>query len=143
MIDHPAIKSFIQNTLGCECPEEVFRSVDCRSGVRLKGDAVVSNALIVGDRLLIYVVDSADDALDGERLALYVAEGGKKRDGRGLNRFRLVIVANTEAARQRLQKAFESLKNRDDKVHMHVISREENIFAADVRPSPGRELSRG
>jgi hypothetical protein len=143
MIGHDSIKSFIQGTLGCGCPEEVFRSIDCRSGVRLKGDAVVSNALIVGDRLLIYVVDTADDALDGERLALYVAEGKKERDGKGLNRFRLVIVANTDAARQRLQKAFESLKSRDDKIHLHVISREENIFASAVRPSPGRELFRG
>ncbi len=136
MLDHDSIKSFIQKTLGCGCPEDVFRSIECRSRVLLQGDAVVSTALIVGNRLLLYVVDTDDNALDTEHVALYIAEGKKERDRKGLNRFRLVIVASAEAERQRLQKAFESMNNRDDKIHLHVISRGENIFADVGRRSP-------
>ncbi len=60
MIDHDSIKSFIKRMLGCGCPEEVFRSIDCRFGTRLQGGAVISTALIIGNRLLINVVDMED-----------------------------------------------------------------------------------
>jgi len=33
MIDLQRIKSFVRETLGCECPEEVFRSIDCERGI--------------------------------------------------------------------------------------------------------------
>jgi hypothetical protein len=38
---HPAkqIKHFIQNTLGCSCPEEVFQSVEIHRNVRLNPGA--------------------------------------------------------------------------------------------------------
>ena len=35
MFPSERIKHFIQNTLGCGCPEEVFRSIDVRGNVRL------------------------------------------------------------------------------------------------------------
>ncbi len=136
MIDHDSIKFFIQKTLGCECPEEVFRSIDCRSKVLLQGDAFVSTALIVGDRLLIYVVDTDYNTLDAEHVALYIAEGKKERDRKELNRFRLVIATDTASAKQRLKNVFQALNNEDEKVHLHVISREENIFAEVGLRSP-------
>ncbi len=129
MIGHDSIKSFVQGTLGCRCPEEVFRSIDCRFNVRLNGATVVC-AVIIGSRLLLYVVDDDEGALEEKRLAFYVAEGKRERDSKGLNRFRLVIVAKTEAIGERLQKAFQTLKNADDRIHLHVIGREENIFAS-------------
>ncbi len=129
MIDHDSIKFFVQKTPGCGCPEEVFRSIDCRFCVRLRNEAAVNCAFIVGNRLLVYVVDDGDVSLDEKRLALYLAEGTKERDSKGLNRFRLVIATDTAWAQQRLKKAFEALNNEDEKVHLHVISREKNIFA--------------
>ena len=143
MIGHDSIKSFIQGTLGCGCPEEVFRSIDCRFGTRLQGGAVVSSALIVGNRLLIYVVDADDDALDREHLALYVTEGKKERDRKGLNRFRLVVVTNAEAVRQQLRSIFDGLQDRDEKIHLHVISRDENIFRESARPDPPQRDAEG
>ncbi len=129
MIDHDSIKFFIQKTLGCECPEEVFRSIDCQLRVRLQNDVLIDCVLIVGNRLLVYVVDDGDGSLDEKRLALYLAEGTKERDSKGLNRFRLVIATDKAWVQQRLKKAFEALNNEDDKVHLHVISKGENIFA--------------
>jgi hypothetical protein len=143
MIGHDSIKSFIQGTLGCGCPEEVFRSIDFRAGTRLQGDAVVSTALIVGNRLLIYVVDADDDALEGEHLALYVAEGKKERDRKGLNRFRLVVATNAEAAPQRLRSIFEVLQDRDERIHLHVIRRDENIFRESARPDSRQSTQKG
>ncbi len=143
MIGRDSIKSFIQGTLGCGCPQEVFRSIDCRFGTQLRGGAVVSTALIIGNRLLIYVVDSVDDALDRDHLALYVAEGRKERDRKGLNRFRLVVATNAEAVRQRLRSIFDGLWDRDEKIHLHVISRDENIFREMARPDPGQPDAEG
>ncbi len=105
MIDHDSIKFFIQKTLGCECPEEVFRSIDCQPRVRLQNDVVIDCVLIVGRRLLVYVVDDGDGSLDEKRLALYLAEGTKERDSKGLNRFRLVIATDTASAEESLRGA--------------------------------------
>ncbi len=129
--DHDSIKSFIQETLGCGCPEEVFRAVDARRRVRLQNAVEIDCVLIVGRRLLVYIVDEGDGILDEKRLAFYVAEGTKDRDRKGLNRFRLVIVSDAASARKRLEHAFKTLNSNDDKVHLHVIGREENIFSED------------
>ncbi len=129
MIDYDSIKFFIQKTLGSECPEEVFRSIDCQLRVRLQNDVVIDCVLIVGRRLLVYVIGAGGDSLDEKRLAFCLAEGTKERDSKGLNRFRLVIATDTASAQQRLKNAFQALNNEDEKVHLHVISRGENIFA--------------
>ncbi len=85
-------------------------------------------ALVVGNRLLVYVVDGDGGAVDEKGLALYVAEGKKERDETGLNQFRLVVAEERPAVRQRLQKAFEALDIADDRIHLHMISRKQNIF---------------
>ncbi len=129
MPDHESIKSFIQNTLGCRCPEDVLRTIDCRMGVQLRTGVVVDCALVVGRRLLVYVISASGGGPDEKTIAFYVSEGEKERDETGLNRFRLVIAADA-GSEQRFQNAFAALDIADEKIHLHVISREENIFGS-------------
>ncbi len=136
MVGHDSIKSFIRGTLGCGCPEEAIRSIDCRFHVRLRNDATVACAVIIGSRLLVYMIDDVDGSVDEKCLAFYLAEGTKERESKGLNRFRLVIATDSTSVRQRLKNAFEALNNEDDKVHLHVISRKENIFTGPGRRPP-------
>lgn len=58
MQDNKRIKAFVQGTLGCGCLEEVFRSIDCKKNVRLNEKVLLNQTIIIGNRLLIYVIDS-------------------------------------------------------------------------------------
>jgi len=122
MMDNQKIKRFVQESLGCGCPEEVFRSIDSKRDVELGDGVIVHSAITIGNRLLIYLVYGNQD-FDEKHLALLVSAGKKERNARGLNRFRLVIVMdgfpkNGDAIRQ----TFGELQGSDEHIHLHVIS---------------------
>ena len=52
MQSYPEIKRFVQQTLGCTCPEEVFEKIDYQK----EGDGIPGRKVTVGDRLLIYII---------------------------------------------------------------------------------------
>jgi hypothetical protein len=122
MTDNQKIKRFVQETLGCGCPEEVFRSIDSKRDVELGDGVILRSAITIGNRLLIYLVYDNQDFAENH-LAFLVAAGKRERDSRGLNRFRLVIVMdglprNGDAIRQ----TFDELQEKDENIHLHVIS---------------------
>jgi hypothetical protein len=122
MADKEKIKRFVQETLGCGCPEEVFRSIDCKRDVDLGGGVILHSIITIGNRLLVYVVYDNQDFV-AKHLALLISAGKKERDSRGLNRFRLVIVmdgfpGNGDAIRR----TFDELQEKDENIHLHVIS---------------------
>jgi len=122
MTDKEKIKRFVQETLGCGCPEEVFRSIDCKCDVELGGGVILHSTITIGNRLLIYVVYDTN-AFVQEHLALLVSAGKKERDSRGLNRFRLVIVTDRIPGHgDAIRRAFGELQEKDENIHLHVIS---------------------
>jgi len=126
------IKHFIQNTLGCGCPDEVFRSIDVRRNVRLNSFIVLDSAFVIGNRLLVYLAEAGSAGCIEEHLPALVAAGTKERDEKGLNRFRLVLISDRPAdVQQAAGKLFEELRGNDGKVHLHVIDRTSLPFAAD------------
>jgi len=111
----------VRSTLGCTCPDEVFRSIVLQR--RGTANAPGSYArLVIGDRLLIYV----HEARPGEGIAAAVAalttQGLAEREAQAYNRFRLVIAAEAltrgpaEAA-----ESFSGIVGRDDRAHLHVL----------------------
>ena len=52
----PQIKRFVQETLGCSCPEEVFDKIECKTNV----SSTWWKRIDVGNRLLIYILDATD-----------------------------------------------------------------------------------
>ncbi len=131
MIGHQRIKTFVRNTLGCSCPEEVFLSIDCRTRFRADGIGEIAAAITVGNRLLIYVVEADKDVGMRQRLPPLVAAGRRKRDALGLNRFRLVVVCDDTEEMTALQESFETLQEKDDKVHLHLIGKRDNPFSKE------------
>ena len=122
MTDKEKIKRFVQETLGCGCPEEVFRSIDCKRDVELGGGVILHSIITIGNRLLIYVVYDNQDFAE-KHLALLVSAGKKERDSRGLNRFRLVIVTDRIPGHgDAIRRAFGELQEKDENIHLHVIS---------------------
>lgn len=119
------VKSFVQNTLGCTCPEAVFKNQEFDSGITINN---IKNCkkLCVGERLLVYLIDIEPITdLPSSMLSL-VNEGRRERDSRGLNRFRLVLGANdVDTVRKEAKTAFESIDDLDNRLHLHVISKHE------------------
>lgn len=124
MADNNTIKAFVQETLGCGCPEEVFRSIDIRRHVRLNERVLLSRSITIGNRLLIYVIGPEVPVGVREFLGFIVSAGKKERDSRGLNRFRLVVVTDDASEKQSLLRGFEELQDKDEKIHLHVITKE-------------------
>jgi len=123
MTDKEKIKQFVQKTLGCRCPGEVFQSIDCRRHVPLSNDVVLHRAITIGNRLLIYVVEVGNRSSIEKHLALLVSAGKSERDSNGLNRFRLVIVTDESPGNGKaIRRTFEELREGDLKIHLHVIS---------------------
>ena len=145
MIPPERIKHFVQNTLGCGCPEEVFRFIEFREQVALNSFIVLDSAINIGNRLLVYVAEAGSAGYVEEHLPVLVAAGRKERDEQGLNRFRLVLVSDrTDEVRQTAERQFEELRGNDEKVHLHVIQESHNPFtAADAEENQAGRKVRG
>ena len=118
MQKHPEIKRFVQETLRCSCPEEVFEKIDYQ-----KEDDISGRKINVGDRLLIYII-TTDRASNIQGVINSAMERGVvERDKKGFNRFRLVLVASRPDELSSLaEDAFESSGYTDEKTHLHVVS---------------------
>ena len=126
MTNNEKIKLFVIQTLGCACPEEVFQYIDCQHNIKLNDDILLHNKINIGNRLLIYIVEMNNPSFIKINLPLLIETGKKERDNSGLNRFRLVVV--TESVNQIKHIAgsvFENLKYKDDKIHLHIIHKNE------------------
>ncbi len=93
---------------------------------------VLDSAIIIGNRLLVYVAEAGTAGCIEEHLPVLVEEGKKERDKKRLNRFRLVLVADEpDEVRQTAEGQFEELRGGDEKVHLHVIKKNDLFFTAE------------
>jgi hypothetical protein len=113
------IKRFVQETLGCSCPEEVFNKIDYQKA----SDAISGSKVNVGDRLLIYIINMDGKSNTQGIINSALERGVEERDNKGLNRFRLVFVASQpDVLRSSAELAFESSGYTDEKTHLHVVN---------------------
>jgi len=123
MQTYPEIKRFVQETLGCSCPEEVFNKIDYQKEI----DCFPGRKINVGDRLLIYIITTDRESNIQDVVNSALEQGVEERDSRGFNRFRLVLVASRpDELRSLAEYAFDSSGFTDEKTHLHVVS-ESNI----------------
>ena len=125
MTDNKAITEFVRKTLGCNCPEEVFKYIDCRTVVNIDENIELAYEINIGNRLLIFA--ARIDEVDSLRSAIpkLVRAGIKKRDENKFNRFRLVLLTAPEIdIAEQTSEIFSSLAA-DDKVHLHVINKDD------------------
>jgi hypothetical protein len=134
-MDSADVEQFVRGTLGCSCPDEVFRSMSMRR-VPSVADRPAHTELLVGSRLLIRVVEApADPAVSGwlERL---VADGQAARDRHGYNRFRLVVVVRAPGGPNGLEARFARAATGDERAHLHLLA-EAQLPASLRAASPG------
>ena len=116
---HTEIKRFVQETLDCSCPEEVFDNIDYQK----ECDGISGSKVSIGDRLLIYIItmDGKSDIRGVINAAL--ERGVEERDKKGLNRFRLVLVAShPDKLRSSAEQAFNESGCTNEKTHLHVVN---------------------
>jgi len=122
MMNKEKIRTFVRETLGCACPEEVFQYIDCQSDIQA-GDIRLRARINVGNRLLIYVADVDDPKSLRSLLPQLLEIGKKERDRLGFNRFRLVLTADhTGEIAEPAAEVFRDAAG-DEKMHLHVVQK--------------------
>ncbi len=115
------IKNFVQNILGCACPDKVFEQIEDRRFA--PSVSPHTRSIIVGGKLLVYIWIVQEEQELHEKLHAMLEAGKKERDERKLNRFRAVLAADTpQSLAFRAQSYFSKYENRDDRMLLHVIS---------------------
>lgn len=117
------VKYFIQRILGCGCPENVFEHIECYNNVKIN-NIILKSKINIGNRLLVYVVEINDPEYLAHVLPILIREGRRERDS-GFNRFRLVLSTNSTNDIKRKADILFGEMNKDDKVHLHVVSAED------------------
>ncbi len=105
----------VRDILGCTCPEEIFDHYQVQHNV---SEAIPKVQLIMGNRLLIWIVDAAWVVEPGQTLLRLLEQGLAERESCGLNRFRLVVVGEPLSWEKEWAHLAEGL---DPKVHLHVL----------------------
>ena len=124
---HNQLKRFIQEILGCGCPEEVFDSIEICSGTSKDLPECPLVSVLVGKRLLIhFLLVGKTERLSKEILTRMTDTGRTQRDDNGYNRFRLVLIFDDP---QNLPASlsieeFDRLKE-DDRTHLHIHTQNE------------------
>jgi hypothetical protein len=119
------IERFVRDTLGCGCPDEVFRSIRVERatvpGAAIAGARPVTR-LVLGDRLLVYALETDTGTLLPELVRALALAGRSERDTRRLNRFRLALATgHAGPPTAELEAAFSTVAGSDERMHMHLL----------------------
>ncbi len=127
MQPYPEIKSFVQESLGCSCPEDVFNNIVLQDSTT----SDYTRRVNIGDRLLIYIMDASRVSNLNESISNALSMGFQERDENNFNRFRLVVASPVpESIANIATSAFSVSTHKDDKTHLHLVSsvEVENLF---------------
>ncbi len=124
MAERESLEHFVRHTLGCRCPDEVFRRIEDDRQASA-GPIPLSHRIDVGRRLLVYVLRSDDAQWLRANLATVFEHGGQERDREGFNRLRVVIAtSDPDAVTTGTSGLFDALEARDDRMHLHVVRKD-------------------
>ncbi|HOK03327.1 MAG TPA: hypothetical protein PKX79_12175 [Spirochaetota bacterium] len=116
------IKNFAIDILGCGCDNSVFARIDHRKNFYLPSGITLTSRVLIGDRLLIYIVDE-EDISSGDLRAIFL-DGLQERDSLNYNRLRVVILTdNIINCENRFRRIYEDFDFKDEKTHLHIVER--------------------
>jgi hypothetical protein len=122
--DAAAIKYFVTEILGCRCPDDVFEQIEDYGTAMIPGLAGPIRRLLIGRRLLIYILECDEPAALSAAIPVLVEKGKVERDDHGYNRLRVVIAASQpDSIEHEAEELFARLSEVDEKVHLHVLAR--------------------
>jgi hypothetical protein len=117
------LRTFIQSTLGCGCPDEVLEWIRYTHTELTEEEDTRLTRIDVGGRLLVYVLEvDGPDLRAEEALPAVIAAATVDRATSSFNRLRVVVaVDDLEEMKPRLERRFKGSAPLDDKVHLHVV----------------------
>jgi hypothetical protein len=121
------IKRFVREELKCECPDEVFESIEYEKDVDIEG-LKVRDKIKIGGKLLVYVVD--EDKLDYmlDEISRLLVSGKSERDESGLNRFRFVLLSDKILEMSQVLVTVQIDSGcMDDNMFVHMVSKKKAI----------------
>jgi len=137
--DRQSIEHFVRGTLGCKCPDEVFESIRILRAPTPTA-AAPHTRLVIGERLLIDVVEAPGVKAAGTTVSRFTQQGLAERDAKQYNRYRLVIAADYPTELLSAAKtSFASVAGDDNHAHLHVLATDQ---LPDVLRSGDTHLSR-
>ncbi len=117
-----AIRDLVRTTLGCTCPETVFDHVERSCRQQPTSEQPYTLRLVIGERLLIYVLEHAQFKAANLQLSDLLTAGRRDRDMQGYNRFRAVLSDSVDATTEALLQAeWQRLAAGDERVHLHLV----------------------
>ena len=117
------IEDFARNVLGCDCPDEVFKVIECQQGDAPR-ETPYSFRIAIGGRLLVYILETDDLEVVRKGLPEMLSAGKAERDEKGMNRFRAVVSTDdTETLEDAAKGIFEDFAEKDEKIHLHVLKK--------------------
>lgn len=126
------ISSFVKGNLGCQCPEEVFSSIEFQPDVRLNIDLRLKSKIVVGKKLLIYIIDVPDTRFVHENLLTLFFFGKDEKELKAYKTMRLVLVTdNVEEVKSMADSMYNDLAGVMDlegSIHLHVVGRNDIKF---------------
>lgn len=121
MSSHKCIKAFVQDILGCTCPDNVFEQIEDRKVA--PSFSPHTRSITIGGRLLVYIWDVKESQKLKENLFALLEAGKKERDERSLNRFRAVLSTDDPLhVASQAQLYFSRYAGSDERIHLHVVS---------------------
>ena len=124
--DHAAVKTFVQQTLGCGCPEAVFASLlmDCFTSPAMPATPITR--LLVGHRLLIYLLPyQRENRPSAPLLHTLAGIGRQERRSNGYNRLRIVLLTDhPEHERVALAPTIGAIGDDGGRLFFHVLERQ-------------------
>jgi hypothetical protein len=125
-MENEVIKRFAIDVLGCGCDDSVFNRIEQSRSYRLPSGITLASRILIGGKLLIYIADS--NTVSPADLKSVVRDGLVERNSAGYNRLRVVIKTDIpDDDTPRYLKSFNEISARDDKTHLHVLSRSESL----------------
>jgi len=124
MWNNNKIIEFIKGTLGCACPDEVFEKIETGKAA-IAQFAEGTTRIVVGERLLIYVVFPQSLSELCANIGEAAVMGKIDRDTNKYNRFRLVVMSgrDSDCPADAITR-FDEAAGSDEKMHLHFISTE-------------------
>ncbi len=123
-MDNRLIKQFVQETLGCGCPEEVFLQIEHTKGEPITGELILRDRIVIGRRLLVYIFEDTDgEDIQETVIKTLLTAGVRERDRNSFNRFRLVMLTQTPEDNKELSdRVARVVAEFDDRTFTHIIA---------------------
>lgn len=110
------IMRLVRGRLGCACDPAVFEHYKIETLQKRFGPVV---QLIIGDRLLLWIMGATGFVISETTLRSILEEGCQERNQRELNRFRLVLEGKWALEDKAIIELV--MEHFDSKIHVHLL----------------------